>query len=404
VPGTREGELSQTRLSGLCCRGICFRGALPLLVLSVLALGSAALPLSAQTAASKAAPASAPTLASARSELLALKDRGPSFASRLESYSQQLEAADYLSLLSEFAPLAAEGTASKALLIEAGDLALLLGRYDTAAQNFEAAAFRLPPGRDDTLLLKACRAYLVSGETGRASDRAGLILRSGGPAGLLRGAQLVLAWASLISGSNDSALASASAILKGGQGLDAAAAKSAERREALFISWASAQAAARPPFAAALAKEYPQSPEASLAAGGSGGSAVQFLPLPHWYLSGLIQQTAVPSAPGTAAAAAPGSADTPVPAQSSQQGEGSASSSAASSKDQPEYYQIGIFSKEDNASALLAELTKKGFSARIETRQANGRELKAVLVAAGSDPQATLLKLKDAGYEACPLF
>ncbi len=378
-------------------------------------------PAASKTAAATASssPSARPlTLDEARAELLAFKDRGAPFVSRLESFSKQLDPSSYLSLLCEFAPLATGGTASKALLVEAGDLALLLGSYSTAAQNFESAAFRLPPGRDDALLLKACRAYLVSGETDRASDRAELILRSDGSSVLMSGANLVLAWAKLISGRSEEAATASAAILKGSGALPAAAAKSAQRREALFIGWAAAPAAARSSFAAALSKEYPQSPEASLAAGAlpAADGGAQFLPLPHWYLSGLISQqpagAAAASASAAAVAAAPQTAASASGPSSAGNGAGSASagagneasSPAATASSSPRYYQIGVFSKSENASALLTELGKKGFAAKIEKRQVKGRELLAVVVAAGSDAQATLLKLKDAGYEAYPLF
>jgi hypothetical protein len=50
----------------------------------------------------------------------------------------------------------------------------------------------------------------------------------------------------------------------------------------------------------------------------------------------------------------------------------------------------------------VAELGKKGIAARVEKRLVGGRELFAVIVE--GEPGATVLKLKDAGYEAWPLF
>jgi cell division septation protein DedD len=64
-------------------------------------------------------------------------------------------------------------------------------------------------------------------------------------------------------------------------------------------------------------------------------------------------------------------------------------------------FQLGIFAKKDNADALVAELGKKGFVARVEKRAVSGQALLAVVVEGGQDLGS---RLKNAGYEAWPLF
>jgi hypothetical protein len=348
-------------------------------------------------AVSKAA--DVPSLAAARAELKSSKDRGPAFAARLSALSEALQPDDSLELLAEFAPLAADGAASKELLRRAGELALLLGRYEEAADSLEAAAFRLAPARDDALLLRSARERLAAGETDRALERASLVLRSSSEPALVRGARLVSAWAALVAGRLSDAKSLASAVLSGDEAAIAAPPGGAERREALFVEWA-ALPGERPSILALLAKEYPESPEYALAVGAASSQDIAFLPLPHWYLSGLLGEVSG-SRPAGLIASSSGkggeAAETETP-----NGATAKAATEDSSGGKALRYQLGIFSKSGNAALLLAELSKKGFQATIEERLVKGQKLEAVVVQAGSGD--TLLRLKDAGYEAYPLF
>lgn len=382
---------------GLLALGLSLALSLPALPETAPAAKASPSPAAAQSSSaqpSSAQPSSVPSLAAAQAELGAAKDRGPAFASRLKALSEALSPADSLALLTEFAPLVSEGAASKELLLKGGELGLLLGRFDEAAEDFEAAAFRLAPDRDDALLLRAARAGLAAGEADKAGDRAALVLRSASDPGLLAQARLVAAWASLLSGRPAEAKASASLLLSG---------QAPERREALFLLWAASPAAERPKAAASLSKDYPGSPEADLAAGKSAD--LSFLPLPHWYLSGLAAQASGPTPAAGSAVQAGGQSST----SSSSSASSSSPSGASSAATKPgaaklRYYQVGIFSKGENAELLVAELAKKGFAATVEERLVKGQKLEAVLVEAGASPESTLLKLKDAGYEAYQLF
>lgn len=346
-------------------------------------------------AASRAA--DVPSLAAARAELKSGKDRGLAFVARLSTLSEALQAEDSLELLTEFAPLAADGEASKELLLKAGELALLLGRYDEAADSFESAAFRLAPARDDALLLRSARERLAAGETERALERASLVLRSSSEPSLVREARLVLAWAALVAGRLPEAKRLASAVLSGDDAAIAAPAGGTERREALFIEWA-ALPDERASTLALLAKEYPASPEYALASGKASGQGMDFLPLPHWYLSGILGAVSGPRPAGlVSAASSSGTGDEATKAATA-----TAPPAEDSSGGKALRYQLGIFAKSGNATLLVAELSRKGFQAEIEERLVKGQKLEAVIVQAGSGD--TLLKLKDAGYEAYPLF
>jgi tetratricopeptide (TPR) repeat protein len=357
------------------------------LALPIQGEGKAAPPAKAPAAASPKA-ADVPSLAAARAELKSAKDGGPAFASRLSALSDALPPGEALELLDEFAPLVSEGATSKALLLRAGELALLLGRYEEAADSFEAAAFRLAPARDDALLLRSARERLAAGETDRAAERADLVLRSASEPSLARGARLVSAWAALVAGRSSDAKRLASAVLSGDGAVGAAPPGGNERREALFIEWAAALPGERPSALSSLAKEYPESPECALASGDSSSQDIAFLPLPHWYLSGLLGEVSGPRPAGLVASSAAATA--------------AATAADDSSGGKALRYQLGVFSKSGNAALLVAELAKKGFQATIEERLVKGQRLEAVVVQAGSGD--TLLKLKDAGYEAYPLF
>ena len=67
-------------------------------------------------------------------------------------------------------------------------------------------------------------------------------------------------------------------------------------------------------------------------------------------------------------------------------------------------FQVGAFADEANAAALARELAGKGFSGFHGQARAGGPAAMGRPGAAGADPQATLMRLKDAGYEAYPIF
>jgi hypothetical protein len=66
--------------------------------------------------------------------------------------------------------------------------------------------------------------------------------------------------------------------------------------------------------------------------------------------------------------------------------------------------QTGLFSREENAHAAVARLAAKGFAAEAGRKTVNGVEYWAVSVAPGEDPNRTIMRLKDAGFESFPVF
>jgi len=393
--------------------------ALALVLIGAVALAQATTPGPAAAAGAPASSGAATVqdLAAARKTALAALGKAD-FASILSGLADGLPPEDTIALISEYGPKVTDGPASKALLVRAGQLAVLLGDFSPAADLLEAAAFRLAGARDDALILQSARCRLAAGDSAKAADRASLVCKAAASPALILEAGIVSVWASLFDG--DEASASAAAA----QFLSTAPAASSAARELRFILWVAAPASERAARAADLAKAFPDSVEASIAlskagagAAGATGTAApaSLLPLPHWYLSGLLEgapasvspapssatkPTAMPQTqpPATIATQAAPSATT-VPPQSATS---TSVAPAPASQSSLARYQIGIFSDPHNADLLIAELTKKGFSAKAEKRVVGGRELIAVIVEGEAD--SLLLKLKDAGYEAYPLF
>ncbi len=385
-----------------------------LLFLFAAALAFGADPLAAVPSAP---PSPAVGLDAAR-KAMALALGKPDPASALSSLVDSLRPSDALAILQEFAAQLPDAKASKAFLVRGGQLGLLLGDEAGAADFFEAAAFKLPTARDDALLIKSARSRLASGEAAKAQDRAYIVLRSASAPAILLQARLVAAWAFLFMGESAETLAlCASLIGQGGGGAPGiqpflagppCPAGSDERKEARFILWAASSVLSRPAAAAALIAEFPGSPEAAIADGSLPDASrraeawAQLAPLPHWYLSGVLSvreegsagsgRSTVPAPLAKAvASASPGLAASPV-----------ATPAASGSPALTRRYQVGIFSDLRHADELVAELQKKGFSPKIEKRTVAGKALLAVIVEGEAD--ATLLRLKDAGYESWPLF
>ena len=181
-----------------------------------------------------------------------------------------------------------------------------------------------------------------------------------------------------------------------------------------------------------LLKDYPSSMEAAAANG-----AVTVQPSAFWYLmprSELAQQPAARNAvsktsassetaktlqqPNTAAQSKPSATAPAKAAQALQQNNAvpqSQSQSAAapqpakesaahSAQAQPSYYQLGFYKTKKYAEALAADLQKKYFTPIIqEETRPSGTVYFAVLVKENAAGDMGL-RLKDAGYEAFPIF
>lgn len=309
--------------------------------------------------------------------------------------------AELLALLEEFLPKVKEGPERRALFLRWAAVLELAGRWEEAAARYEEAAFAAPGQRDTESLLWAARAWLAAGETEKALSIL-RVLGAASPEAAVRTRSTVLeGWARLIEGSAAEA-----------RTLAARAAASPPDREtllsALTLLWAASEGTSRGEAAARIRREFPGTPEAVMVESGA------VPPASHWLLTpagggARPPEAPAPGSPAAAPPAATGSAPAAVlpsapassPAVPSEPGSAAVRPSDSS---RIASFQTGAFSEERNAAALVKELSGKGFAAVVERRERGGKPLWVVLVPAGADSQATLLRLKDAGYEAYPVF
>ncbi|MDR0623094.1 MAG: SPOR domain-containing protein [Treponema sp.] len=270
------------------------------------------------------------------------------------------------------------GAGRRDLLIRLAQIQELTGNIEAAAQNWAAAAAAEPGKRDDLSLIRGAFCLAAMGEWDRAGAAAKTILLTGqaGPALLLArylGAQVEA------FGSGDLAALTALADDPGFVSL----------RPAIYYTlWNISKAAPEGPerWKNRLITEFPRSPEGRIAAG--GGGAVDILPSPLWLFfpgrGGIALETAAP--PGTSAPAVSAS----VPAASPASGQG--------------VLQTGLFGSEANARKQAERLQAAGFTPALGKRRINETDYWTVNVPPGQNMGQTILKLKDAGFEAFPVF
>ncbi|MCX7024111.1 MAG: hypothetical protein NT080_05755 [Spirochaetes bacterium] len=340
--------------------------------------------------------AAQPTQSPAAGSSLASRRGDSDFPAILEKAFQDaptIEAA--ASVLSENLPFVKDQAKHRSLALALATLYELLGRFAAAADRYEEAAYSLPSARDTPSLLAACAARIASGDAEKAEGiLKALALTADDPATAIR-ARILSGWAALVSGRRAEAETVAETALV--QAEKAAAL----RLDALVLAWAAAEGKERESYAAAIQSEYGSSPQAAVA----GGAAPP--PMAHWLLSGLFDadrqygQAASPSAQAGPDGQVPVS--TPMAGKTETGDKAPPAAKAADGKGEgPSGFQIGAFTEEKNAIWLKDGLVKAGFRASI-VRKADVSAW-VVVVEPGADPQATLMKLKDAGFEAFPVY
>ncbi len=348
---------------------------------------------------------SAALAAHGQADAIAAKRGDPAFPSLLEqAFAEAGTLADGIALLADNVGYVTDPVKKRSILLILAGALELAGRFPEAADRYEEAAYAVPSARDADSLLASCAARIASGEGDKAEGiLKALALTSDEPRIAVK-ARVLSAWRELVAGRRAEALALADGAL-------ALAAKlPALKLEALVVAWAASDGERRAGYAAAIARDYGSTPEAALVSGGAPP------PLAHWLLSGVYGKdegagkgaAASATASDTATAAKPAGDSKPAdakpgdakPAPTGQSGQ------AATATDKPEAgpiaFQIGAFTVEKNAALLVDRLKKAGFAPRVVKK--DNPPVWTVLVDAGSDSQATLMKLKDAGFEAFPVF
>ena len=136
-----------------------------------------------------------------------------------------------------------------------------------------------------------------------------------------------------------------------------------------------------------LTTEFPQSPEAKIAA-----NVVSSSPTPLWLLFPGRDSIRL-AEPQRAAPVTIVSPVVQTPAPIAQTG----------TPQSGQLLQTGLFGREENARGLADTLRRAGFASEISRRNVSGNDFWAVLVPGGSDMNATMQRLKNAGFDSFPV-
>ncbi|GHV55070.1 hypothetical protein AGMMS49579_17000 [Spirochaetia bacterium] len=268
------------------------------------------------------------------------------------------------------------GSVRHEALVKLARLYELSGNIEGAAQTWTMAAAADPVNRDDLALIKGAACYTAMGEWEKAEEAVKTVLLTCWDNQTLLRARLLGAQIGVFrSGAIGAAGAVLAALLDDpGYG--------EFKASICYTLW---KTTGDDTWKNRLVTEFPRSPEGRIAAGGTDGGAIGAAPTPMWLLiPGRQDIVIVPSAP-IAPAVPVAIASTPV-----------AETNTA-------ILQIGLFGREGNAQAMAERLRTAGFIPIISRRSVNSTEYWAVCVSAGSDMAATILRLKNAGFESFPL-
>lgn len=281
-------------------------------------------------------------------------------------------------------------------LTRLGRLFLLSGNPEKAADAFNRAAFANPENRDDRSLLEAVRCYLALGEREKAESGIQMVLVSGRDPAQIREARFLGGLSYAFSSGNTQVLASllSAAGETGPVSTDPSslpAVDYAERKSTiLYALW---KITGNESYRTRLRAEYPSSLEAKSLDEDprrqiAGASAAM------WFLFPGRDAVSL-EAP---AVREPARAADPPPAVTA------SSQAAPKPEDAVVVLQTGLFGREENARVMADRLKKAGFTPAVSRRTVNGVPYFAVSVNASGDVNAMILRLKDSGFEAFPVY
>ena len=282
-----------------------------------------------------------------------------------------------LSLSSEIARLEKIGASSVSSQERHGAF-LDLARLYQLSGNSEAAlkalenALKINSG-DGRSLLERGRLFISQGEYEKAFESLTAIFTGNYAKDLLLEARFLLAQLEAFRSGNSGPLSA----------LANDADFSEYRRLIYYTLWKIEQ---NPAWKALLAKDFPLSPEAKITAGKALSAQT-----PLWILfPGREALSLIAPATTTPATTTP-----PQTQTTTQTTKPTVSGTTV--------LQTGLFSREENARALSERINKAGFQSVVQTKQQNGGSYWVVYVPYGSDMNAMIKRLKDAGFESFPV-
>lgn len=262
-----------------------------------------------------------------------------------------------------------EAKTKRALWLTLARLQLQSGDYQGAAASYSEAAFSVPASRDEDALLRASLCYLYVGEFDRASSTVKNLLLTSRNSQVIERAQLIGAVIDAFRGESG-ALQNLELMLQD-------PARGAQKPALLYILY---HLTGKEAYVQGLKKEWGNSAEAALLEGPS--ATLKLSPL--WLIGTLEPQ---PSQVQNLAA---------EPKEMQQKKD--------IAPQEEILLQLGLFNQQGNAQQMASRLQEKGFKAEIRKRTVNGSEYWAVTVIGGVNYNQKLMELKNAGFEAFPVF
>ncbi len=262
-----------------------------------------------------------------------------------------------------------EAKTKRGLWLTLARLQLQSGDYQGAAASYSEAAFSVAANRDEEALLRAALCYLFVGEFERASSTVKNLLLTSRNSQIIEQAQGVGAVIDAFRGENG-ALQNLELMLQD-------PARGAQKPALLYILY---HLTGKEAYVQGLKKEWGNSIESALLEGSS--AALKLSPL--WLMGTLVPQ---PSQVQNLAA---------EPKEIQQNKD--------IAPQEEILLQLGLFNQQGNAQQMASRLQEKGFKAEIRKRMVNGAEYWAVTVVGGANYNQKLMELKNAGFEAFPVF
>ncbi|HRU28273.1 MAG TPA: SPOR domain-containing protein [Treponema sp.] len=255
------------------------------------------------------------------------------------------------------------GDSKKAAWLALAELQVLSGNFNAAAESFTEAAFSVQANRDDQALLRAALCYLYAGDVEHALSHIKTLLLTSRDNHVIGEAQQMGLLIDIFRGEG-SALQNLEQLVKDPS-------QSGDISNLLYILYT---LTGKEIYRDRITKDY----SASLAAALLEGKSVTFKHSPLWLFG----------------ASEPKAQLKPEPALTPEE----------KAPSQEVQLQVGLFSQQSNAQQMLERLQKKGFKGTLGQRMVNNTQYWIITIPGGEKYNDTIMQLKDAGFEAFPLF
>jgi cell division septation protein DedD len=302
------------------------------------------------------------------------------------------------------------GSERRDAYVRLAQLQRLAGNVDAAAWAWREAGRADPENRDDRCFLESALCYLALGEFDAASDALRGIIDDGTDTAVIRDARYIRAQIDVF---RTGSAASLYALLE--------QAELQQYRPAIYYTfW---RLFADPAYKAQILSEFPDSPEAlilksedavaaenagTVSTGPSAGvGQASALARPLWFFypgrGNVAIGAPVPARPPVTQSP-PERTAAPVPRALPPAEAPPPAAVVSVSPGGPQALQVGLFSREENARAMVSRLVSRGFTVELSQKPVNGIVYWVVTVPPGANSHETGMRLKDAGFESFPVF